>query len=442
MDVVLGVAIGVVLTIGVVAIVVSSVMELISAVFKLRAKALKHGIARLLDNDREGPVASAVMAHPLIRALYTPTVGADRPPAYIDAVTFATAFLGSSLGSVSLIAKVLPETKTLPDKIRSLSDGEPGDTVKVAWSKAGNDPAKLITALFADVEQGRPGLAALVGTPNEVVARIQSLSRDGDAAAATLTSTWQDAGSEVRTFLAKLEQPDLISRAAAGAAEVTKGIAEIKEANPFLGKSLEDLWARAGFEFGRFSVEIEDWFDRKMARVSGWYSRESQYKMVAIALAITAALNISLITVARTLWTDPDVRSSTVILAERQVTASAAPGTTVPTATSTAATTASEAEPSGAATTVPETTTTATPPIGVDTLSKVGLPIGWNENAWPGWNDGYLILHLFGWLLTAITASFGAPFWFDLLNKLVNLRAGGRPPLTAADQREKESGSL
>ncbi len=39
---------------------------------------------------------------------------------------------------------------------------------------------------------------------------------------------------------------------------------------------------------------------------------------------------------------------------------------------------------------------------------------------------------LFGWLATALMAGFGAPFWFDLLGKLVNLRSVGLKPSAAA----------
>jgi hypothetical protein len=33
-----------------------------------------------------------------------------------------------------------------------------------------------------------------------------------------------------------------------------------------------------------------------------------------------------------------------------------------------------------------------------------------------------------GWLITAFAVSLGAPFWFDLLNKFVNVRASGKAP--------------
>ncbi|WP_374475548.1 hypothetical protein [Zoogloea sp.] len=39
---------------------------------------------------------------------------------------------------------------------------------------------------------------------------------------------------------------------------------------------------------------------------------------------------------------------------------------------------------------------------------------------------------LFGWLATALMAGFGAPFWFELLGKLVNLRGVGIKPAPAA----------
>ncbi|UOQ54342.1 hypothetical protein [Hymenobacter cellulosivorans] len=44
-----------------------------------------------------------------------------------------------------------------------------------------------------------------------------------------------------------------------------------------------------------------------------------------------------------------------------------------------------------------------------------------------------------GWLLTAAALSFGAPFWFELLNRLVNMRNQGLRPPTATPAAAKES---
>ena len=36
--------------------------------------------------------------------------------------------------------------------------------------------------------------------------------------------------------------------------------------------------------------------------------------------------------------------------------------------------------------------------------------------------------HTFGWLLTIIAISLGAAFWFDTLNRVVNIRGSGPSP--------------
>jgi hypothetical protein len=54
-------------------------------------------------------------------------------------------------------------------------------------------------------------------------------------------------------------------------------------------------------------------------------------------------------------------------------------------------------------------------------------------DAWPGaalWPGviGLILLRLPGWLLTVAAISVGAPFWFDTLQRFVNIRGTGKPP--------------
>lgn len=51
-----------------------------------------------------------------------------------------------------------------------------------------------------------------------------------------------------------------------------------------------------------------------------------------------------------------------------------------------------------------------------------GLPIGWKS----GSNDW--INHLAGWIVTILAICIGAPFWFEILNKIANLRGTGPKP--------------
>jgi hypothetical protein len=45
--------------------------------------------------------------------------------------------------------------------------------------------------------------------------------------------------------------------------------------------------------------------------------------------------------------------------------------------------------------------------------------------------------HLLGWFLTGVAVSLGAPFWFDTLNRFMNIRATGTAPNEKGQDRSK-----
>lgn len=74
-------------------------------------------------------------------------------------------------------------------------------------------------------------------------------------------------------------------------------------------------------------------------------------------------------------------------------------------------------------------------------LLELKLPIGWDSNPPQADKDMYLGVpktagefgntlgyHLLGWLVTAVAATLGAPFWFDMLNKIMSIRSAGKAP--------------
>lgn len=71
----------------------------------------------------------------------------------------------------------------------------------------------------------------------------------------------------------------------------------------------------------------------------------------------------------------------------------------------------------------------------IDSLKSTipkGLPLGWtvkNDN----WSN-----HIVGWLMSVFAIMLGAPFWFDLLNKIANLRNTGPRPITAETKKDKK----
>ncbi len=94
-----------------------------------------------------------------------------------------------------------------------------------------------------------------------------------------------------------------------------------------------------------------------------------------------------------------------------------------------------------------------TPPSGTEARNKEQVPcdcdalrktvdIAKQDGSFPGWEFfkswgvlctwfvGLLSAHLLGWILTAIAVSLGAPFWFDVLNKITKMRSAGKVPET------------
>ncbi len=81
--------------------------------------------------------------------------------------------------------------------------------------------------------------------------------------------------------------------------------------------------------------------------------------------------------------------------------------------------------------------------IRIDNLNAVfpAAGLGWNKRSvTPYWDgsgiSGYLIwgmLKLIGILLTALAILLKGPFWFDLLNKFINIRNTGRKPAPSED---------
>ena len=79
---------------------------------------------------------------------------------------------------------------------------------------------------------------------------------------------------------------------------------------------------------------------------------------------------------------------------------------------------------------------TRTLPFGrwIDADPNVENPLEFPTDGW-GW-----LYKVLGILITAAAISLGAPFWFDALNKLVNLRGSGGKPATAAEARATNGG--
>jgi hypothetical protein len=188
-----------------------------------------------------------------------------------------------------------------------------------------------------------------------------------------------------------------------------------------LKKVMMTTLSQAEDDVEKARVLLENWYDSSMERVSGWYKGRTQLWLLLISALIVGVMNIDTITVANRLLKNPALReglaAQAALSAEelqiRQELAQTQPAETSDPAeyTSVSATTVSSA---------------------YYTLDALNLPIGWSFPI-PGLTEPgdflyFLVRKLIGLAVTVFAVSQGAPFWFDMLNKLTNLRYNGRPP--------------
>jgi hypothetical protein len=148
-----------------------------------------------------------------------------------------------------------------------------------------------------------------------------------------------------------------------------------------LRQAMRALYGRAR-DLQQFQDMLAGWFDNAMARMSGIYKRRQLLISLLLALLLAILFNIDSIHLFRTLWQQPSLAAH---LRD-------APG--------------------------------ALDPAVFDAM--MALPIGWTH--FPPAPGADFALQVAGWIITASTALFGAPFWFDLMQRVVRLRSTGTRP--------------
>ncbi len=176
--------------------------------------------------------------------------------------------------------------------------------------------------------------------------------------------------------------------------------------------------------------DIESWFDVAMERVSGWYKRKTQWVILIISFGVSGFLNVDSFMIANTLLRDDALRALVVASAQTAVKNT-------------------QSDPNAAAGNNPTSGQNAVTKNNIGELhaelQKLNLPIGWVKSGLK--DDPRMLPDLYdirGWvykiigiIFTALAISQGAPFWFDLLNKFVNLRGAGVKPKVEKEKKEK-----
>ncbi len=371
---ILDIAIGLVFVYLLLSLMCTAVNEYLAALLNKRGKELIRGIDQLLGEDRA--LRDAFYEHPLISSLYPP---GGRKPSYIPARNFAMALL-----SVTDYPRL------------------------ILGEKAGSPPA-----------------GGAVPTPDRLRQALGTLRTDSAADVSELLLA-----PEMATVLASATLP------------------------PEVRRKLVGLAVGSESELHKLHDSVEVWFNNTMDRVSGGYKRYTQAALLVIGLVLAVAVNADTIQIWRTLATDDElreamVRRATVLADSLDARSVRAAGTANGAAVLRGGLTRPDISPSTVQAKLLYEEARAE-------LDRTGLNLGWTwaeaqrlglarpatgpamaavprETDWvlqppARWNAGALLSKLLGLLITGVALTLGAPFWFDTLNRFINIRGAGRAP--------------
>jgi hypothetical protein len=171
--------------------------------------------------------------------------------------------------------------------------------------------------------------------------------------------------------------------------------------NSFLSDAKNDL--------DLFREELERWFNDTMDRVTGWYKRQAQLIIFFIGFGTALGFNVNTFEIISYLSKDKVAREHLVNIAENYVKdrQDAVSDTNTAKRLDSLVIAAHEMYKTD-----------------IEPVNKVVFA-GWRS--WDDFTKRFFDSFL-GCLVTALAISLGAPFWFDLLNKLINIRGTGKKP--------------
>ncbi|MDV6330754.1 hypothetical protein [Asticcacaulis sp. 201] len=235
--------------------------------------------------------------------------------------------------------------------------------------------------------------------------------------------------------------------------------------NTRLAKMVSFAINNSGGDLDKARSFMENWYNATMDRVSGWYRRETQTIIFWLSLVICVILNVNTVVIAQSLYLSPSLRKAVEASSQEYYSqhVNADPSNLMP-ANGTNPLAALDLPLGWNDTTLNtmnhlfqfcgEKNTKKCPPV-----TPVGTPMPDWSHARPDQWMAYLgqsvknisehATHLYqgnpslgdhtlfnilplislimGWLMTAFAVTLGAPFWFDVLSKLMTVRSTLKP---------------
>ncbi|HWS23121.1 MAG TPA: hypothetical protein VN226_01655 [Anaerolineales bacterium] len=370
-------------------------------------------------------------SHPLIQSLHSGPTSKNKP-SYIPSKQFSLAIMDMIQNAPSEAFQI---QFTIFDIIDDLEQQKPKNYIKaIAKLKSAVTYTQKAIAANGNTEASKKALEVV----KQIIRQVES--------------EFPKVKPILQKKFAEYNERQKANPTAASKTDLSAGLNALGLTSPNLQRSLNALSLDTGSDLSsldrslnQFRENIEAWFNNTMDRLNGWYKRRAQFLAFGIGLTMAIFFNIDSFELANQLWRDPTVRQVIAIQATELVESNQNG--------------ASDIDPNEVLTLAMQIDQLNIPvgwigsplPMSSDravfvgdnfqkrcvfspgsTVELSGLPLG--DYCYPiintpvtddiyGW-----ILKFLGFLVTAVATAQGAPFWFDILKNLVNIRSSGSAP--------------
>lgn len=176
---------------------------------------------------------------------------------------------------------------------------------------------------------------------------------------------------------------------------------------------LINLYAQSEENIPRFEEKVEAFYNNAMDRATGWYKKKARRTLLILGFLLSVILNIDTIKIVNDALADKEKLNKAVDNIAANLPRLDSLRSLTVTDTSIEVTVSSAREIGNTARLEFEQTT--------------GYSLGYSDFK-KEWSDNFL-LKLLGVLITAFALQLGSNYWFDILNKTVNIRATGKRPV-------------
>jgi hypothetical protein len=420
------VAIGIVFIWIVLSLATIQIQEWISSWLQKRAKDLEGSIREMLANPN---LTAYFYDHPIIRGI---TAQKDKRPSYIPAGQFALTLFDIAMTAGTEASLIQQGLYSVRSEIAAARD-------KTKAQAAGQALDALLT-LARSAAATESGTAITTATTRALKEGLGKFAKKYPEYGSTIRAALKEAASHKREINALFAKEKLAGGGDSAVNQLRRGVAALSVISPQLNQALTPLLSniekyavKTESKIGLARKNVEQWFNDSMDRLSGAFKRNAQAWALGIGLALAVLLNVDSIALTIHLWRDPSIRQ---VLA----------------------TNAAKFE-------LPEGDVQADPNKAMQDFMKqfegLNLPVGWtlkpgagpvmqdpdcqlfpgkgqtfgipifnNQCLTPFEPDGSinLALKILGLFLSGLAARQGAPYWFDILKKLINVRSTGANP--------------